>query len=60
MPTPESLMPQSNERVQARHAPGHAERDPGLQAGAAQVPRLSQVTDQPQPDARSQGFRAGC
>ena len=54
MPMPESIMPQSNERVPARHTPRVTPSAiPAYKPEQRQVPRLSQVTDQPQPDAQN-------
>ena len=54
MPMPESTLPQSNERVQARHTPRVTPSAiPAYKPEQRQVPRLTQVTDQPQPDAQN-------
>ena len=47
-------MPQSNERVPTRHTPRVTPSAmPAYKPEQRQVPRLSQVTDQPQPDAQN-------
>ena len=54
MPMPESILPQSNERVPTRHTPRVTPSAiPAYKPEQRQVPRLTQVTDQPQPDAQN-------
>jgi len=50
---PESVRPQSNERLPNRHTPRSTPGAvPAFRPEQRQVPRLSQVHDQPQPDAQ--------